>query len=200
MNKVPYEVEGFAFPDEKLLEKAVKEAEGIRYVKQKADMAKPQVIQQIYCQMVRQRLFETPVGYSFLSELQAVLKADPNIRDEEIPPIPVIVRKEQRPAQADAGPARPPQQRAQQPAKTKTKIVYQTKVRNIDYKKWFRTSMIFTVLLFLIVAGMFAVTATSGNVNIVNYENALIEKYEAWETDLDEREAKLRERMKEMSQ
>lgn len=41
---------------------------------------------------------------------------------------------------------------------------------------------------------MFAVTATSGNINIVNYENALIEKYENWETKLKEKEEKLRER------
>ena len=42
--------------------------------------------------------------------------------------------------------------------------------------------------------GMFAVTATSGNINIVNYENALIEKYENWETQLLEREERLKER------
>ena len=55
-------------------------------------------------------------------------------------------------------------------------------------------------VLLLIVIGMFAVTATSGNINIVNYENALIEKYEHWETQLNEREEKLREREADASQ
>ena len=56
------------------------------------------------------------------------------------------------------------------------------------------------VILFFIVVGMFAVTATSGNINIVNYENALIEKYENWEEQLDEREEKLKERENALQQ
>ena len=32
MNRTPYEAGGFAFPDEKMMEKAVKEGEGIRYI------------------------------------------------------------------------------------------------------------------------------------------------------------------------
>ena len=56
------------------------------------------------------------------------------------------------------------------------------------------------MILFFIVVGMFAVTATSGNINIVNYENALIEKYENWEEQLDEREEKLKERENALQQ
>ncbi len=41
-------------------------------------------------------------------------------------------------------------------------------------------------------------TATSDNINIINYENALIEKYENWETQLNEREDRLLEREKEL--
>ena len=37
-------------------------------------------------------------------------------------------------------------------------------------------------------------TATSGNINIVNYENALVEKYENWESKLEEKEEQLKER------
>ncbi len=59
---------------------------------------------------------------------------------------------------------------------------------------WFRTSVTISIILLGIVIGMFAVTATSGNINIVNYENALIEKYENWETQLLEREERLKER------
>ena len=41
---------------------------------------------------------------------------------------------------------------------------------------------------------------SSGNINIVNYENALIEKYENWEEQLDEREEKLKERENALQQ
>ena len=72
-------------------------------------------------------------------------------------------------------------------------------MKNIDYKPWFKASISLSVILLLIVIGMFAVTATSGNINIINYENALIEKYENWETQLNDREAKLKEREQKLN-
>ena len=45
-----------------------------------------------------------------------------------------------------------------------------------------------SLFLFIVAAGMAVVTLTSEHPNIVNYENKIIEKYEAWETDLENRE------------
>ncbi len=193
MEKIPYEAVGFAFPDEKMMEKALKEAEGIRYVKNSADLTDPEVVFRVYRQMVSQRLFETPVGYAFLYELQEYLWTNPSINNDTIPPIPVA-------APAAAPPARQMPRRqlpeAQPRARTevKTKIVHKTEVKNVDYKLKFKPCLSVCVVLLLIVIGMFAVTATSGNINIINYENALIEKYEHWEAQLKEREDKLKEK------
>jgi hypothetical protein len=42
---------------------------------------------------------------------------------------------------------------------------------------------------------MFVITYASGNsMNIYNYEQQVIDKYEAWEQELDEREADLTKR------
>ncbi len=38
------------------------------------------------------------------------------------------------------------------------------------------------------------ITATSDNATILNYESKLIDRYEHWEEELKEREAKVRER------
>lgn len=189
MVKTPFEAGGLAFSSEKMMEKAVKEGEGIRYIKNSVDMSDPQMVFDVYCQMVSQRLFETPPGYVYLYELRELLRANPSISNRDIPPIPVIASEKadvKRPAEA---------QRRQQPAQKKVK-----NVKNIDYKPWFKASISISVILLLIVIGMFAVTATSGNINIVNYENALIEKYEGWETKLKEREEKIREREKMFGQ
>ena len=49
--------------------------------------------------------------------------------------------------------------------------------------------------------GMFGITYYSGSsVTILNYENALIDKYEDWEKDLDEREQKLKEREADLTE
>ena len=190
MEKIPYEAVGFAFPDEKMMEKALRESEGIRYVKNSADLTDPQVVFRVYRQMVDQRLFETPVGYAFLYELQGYLWANPSISNDTIPPIPVAaLASSKRPA---------PRQRQAEPVRVrtevKTKVVQKTEVKNVDYKIKFKACLSVCAVLLFIVIGMFAVTATSGNINIVNYENALIEKYEHWENQLKEREEKLRER------
>ena len=195
MEKIPYEAVGFAFPNEKMMEKALKEAEGIRYVKNSADLTDPQVVFKVYRQMVSQRLFETPVGYAFLYELQEFLWTNPAISNDTIPPIPVAAAREAAPVRPESkAEARQPQSAPRVRTEVKTKIVHKTEVKHVDYKVKFKACMSICVVLLLIVIGMFAVTATSGNINIVNYENALIEKYEHWEAQLDEREAKLKER------
>lgn len=188
MIRTPYEAGGFAFPDEQMMEKAVREGEGIQYIKNSADRNNPKMIYELYCQMVRQRLFETPVGYVYLYELQEYLKTNPSISNQDILAIPVAAE------QAAASKRKRETGEPAGPVKTKTKTVYKTKERNVDYKPWLKASLSVSVVLLLIVIGMFVVTATSGNINILNYENALIEKYENWETQLKEKEEKLRER------
>lgn len=190
MIRIPYEAGGFAFPDEKMMEKAVKEGEGIRYIRNSADMNNPRMVFQVYCQMVSQRLFETPVGYAYLFELQEYLKANPAIRNQDIPSIPVASCKAGQEEGFDG---------LREVSEPKRRAARETKEKNINYKPWFKASITVSIILFFIVVGMFAVTATSGNVNILNYENALIEKYENWEARLNEREEKLKEWEKELN-
>jgi hypothetical protein len=39
---------------------------------------------------------------------------------------------------------------------------------------------------------------SADNVNIINYENEIIDKYESWEQELSERESELDEREKQL--
>lgn len=189
MIKTPYEVDGFAFANETMKAKAEKEIEGIRYVKGGLDMSDPQVVLEVYCQLVHQQIFDTPLGYAFLRELQEYLRANPSIGKKEIPPIPVIGESR------SAFSKKTGKEKAQQ--QPKVQVVRKVKEKNVDYKVWFRSCLSICVILLLIVVGMFAVTATSNNINIINYENRLIEKYENWETKLKEKEERLRERENE---
>lgn len=54
---------------------------------------------------------------------------------------------------------------------------------------------IFAVVFALGIIGMLVITWLSeDNVTILNYENKVIDKYEIWEKQLDERESQLEER------
>ena len=150
------------------------------------------MIYELYCQIVRQRIFETPVGFAFLYDLQEYLKTNPSILNEDIPSIPVTGYRQ------DALNGTEGKERPKELVKTKTKVIHKKIEKNVDYKPWFRTSVTISIILLLIVIGMFVVTATSDNINIINYENAIIEKYENWETQLNEREERLIEREKEL--
>ena len=72
-------VEGFLFANEAEAAQARKEAEGVKYVKEKAQMDDPEMVLRIYNKMIQQRLFDTAVGYSYLKDLQEYLQSIPFI-------------------------------------------------------------------------------------------------------------------------
>lgn len=191
MRRNPYEAGGFAFPNGEMRDKAQREIDGIRYVKEHTQMDDPETVLKVYCQLINQKLFETPVGYHFLSTLQEYLMSVPYFMTENIPPIPVTAPKGSQRSVQSIGEQRGA---GKENVKVVKKVVTEKQVKNLNFKMRFRASFAINVILLLIVIGMFAVTATSGNINIINYENELIEKYESWEQKLEEKEEKLKER------
>ena len=59
--------------------------------------------------------------------------------------------------------------------------------------------MFFAIVFAVAVIGMFAITFMSkDNVTILNYENALIDRYESWESELQEREDAIQQKEAEL--
>lgn len=168
-------VDGFIFANEAEAKQAGKEAEGVKYIKEKTDMDNPEMVLRIYNKMIQQKLFETAVGYSYLKDLQEYLRSIPFIRNEDIFPIPV-----QHPSLEQSIRSA---KRVEPPRKV------QTVVKHADYRKRYLLTRALSVILTICILAMFAITATTNNTTILNYENELINKYEAWEQELSEREA-----------
>ena len=57
----------------------------------------------------------------------------------------------------------------------------------------YKVSLVVNLILAISVVGMFLISATSGHPTILNYEKELINRYSAWEQELTEREAAVRE-------
>ena len=53
--------------------------------------------------------------------------------------------------------------------------------------------MVTSLILLISVVSMMLLAATSDNVNILNDENKLIDKYSSWEQELEEREQAVKE-------
>ena len=66
-----------------------------------------------------------------------------------------------------------------------------------DADKKLKWSIWINVILVLMVIAMFAIAYTGSNPNILNYENALINRYAEWEQELRERELRVIEYEKE---
>lgn len=67
-----------------------------------------------------------------------------------------------------------------------------------EKKDSFTLSVILNILLGIAVIAMFMITLNSDNPNVLNYEKALTNRYAAWEQELTEREAKIREKEMEL--
>jgi len=181
-----YVVEGFAFTSEAEAEKAQKEYEGIKYIKEKVDMSKPDMVLKVYNKMIHEKMFVTAVGYAYLFDLQEYLRTNPYINDEDILPIEIVhpaleesLREEKQKHQAKL-------KEVKQKAANKT-------VTNEALMNKYKFSLLMNLILVISVVFMFVITATSGHPTILNYEEEIINRYSAWEQELTEREAALRE-------
>ena len=79
-----YKVDRFDFESKELADLAIKEKNGIKYIKTNSDMSDPQNALMIYNKLNKKGMFKTPIGFSFLLELQECLYAMPEIDNSDI--------------------------------------------------------------------------------------------------------------------
>lgn len=200
-SKNPVEIDGFLFSDPAEIAQAKKEIEGIRYLRAKLDRDNPDQVLLVYNQAVDQQLFTTPVGYYFLKEVQDYLVTMPFIRDEDIHRIVISERMTEEFEKSRKRTAKEEKKQAVRRYEDEKKLrEKKVQARNTDYKKRFVMALFFCFVLLALVIGMFTVSFLSkDNVTILNYENALINRYEEWEQELDAREKAVEEKERELS-
>ena len=181
-----YVVEGFAFTSESEAEQAKKEQDGIKYIKEKTNMSNPEIVLQIYNKMVREKMFVTSVGYAYLYDLQEYLRTNPQINDDDILPIEVIHPSLQESLKVEK------QKHQAKLQEIKKKAAKKAEPASAVEKKY-QLSLLVNLILAISVVCMFIISATSNHPTILNYEEELINRYSAWEQELTEREAALRE-------
>ena len=169
-----YVVDGYLFVMKSEAQAAQKELQGVRYLQKNNNLKDIKVVQQVYYKLLEQGIFHTPVGLNFLKSLQNQLNHKGV--SEELPPIPVPRKTKEE----------------QDVAALKKNMLQLTDVGNV-YKTRFRRAMIVIVILAAAMVFMVGVAATTNQPNILNYEEKIIDKYETWQNDLEEREQKLNE-------
>ena len=189
-----YEAGGFVFRTKKEAELAQREIEGTKYLRQKLDMENPNAVFSIYQNLIEQDLFETPVGYCFLKELRDYLLMIPAISNEEVLAIPIrYPQTEEEEKKQKKEQKKEEQRKERQREKEKAKNKKEQKKEGKNYKGRCQCFMVTSLILLISVVSMMLLAATSDNVNILNYENKLIDKYSSWEQELEEREQAVKE-------
>ena len=187
-----YEAGGFVFRTKKEAELAQREIEGTKYLRQKLDMENPNAVFSIYQNLIEQDLFETPVGYCFLKELRDYLLMIPAISNEEVLAIPIrYPQTEEEEKKQKKEQKKEEQRKERQREKEKAKNKKEQKKEGKNYKGRCQFFMVTSLILLISVVSMMLLAATS--VNILNYENKLIDKYSSWEQELEEREQAVKE-------
>lgn len=175
--KREYIVDGFLFFSAEDASAAREELKKAKYLKRHLEYHSAETVRELYRKALEERTFQTPVGLAFVNELRERL-IEEGIEEFDIEPIPVyydVTLNKMREGAAK-------EEKEEAPRKEANGL---------------RLSVALNVILGLLVAGMFYVAMTGNNPNILNYENAIVNKYAAWEQELTEREQAVREKEQE---
>ena len=175
------EVDGFVFSSEEEYRDALKEEKAVAYLKKQMSGKDGKSILKIYNQLLEQNVFHTEVGYAFLHDVNLALHRQTKIAESVILPIPVD-RKTVKEVQKVTEEAK------EKPPKVIVKTI------NSNATKQVKQLRIVIAVLALVIVGMFAITLTSRTPTIIDYETKLQNKYAAWEQQLTQREAQIKEK------
>lgn len=179
MEKESLIVEGFVFPSYKEAQIAQKEQVNIEAIRKRMKGADGKTQYELYCKLMERDMFKTMVGYSFLYEQRHHLMEQYGYREQELPNIELPKRMEyDKVAQLNQG-------------KLETKIQHLNMIKT-------RMTITIVALIFIIV-GMFIIAAANPNVGYINTENKILNKYSAWQEDLEQREAAVKEKEEQLN-
>ena len=197
-----YVLDGYSFSTMAEYERAKKEKETIAYVSANTDMSNMKEVYKVYKLAVEKKSFQTVFGLGFMQDLRSRLVGSGIIPEDVLEPVPVG-----RPVSVVQ--ARRPEGESPGSANTAGKMGSTAAEREIKkyreaYQKAKAGSIIknfLIVVLVLVVGGMLYITSKyqySILTYFTDYEekirNEIVDEYEEWEKQLEEREKELEKR------
>ena len=177
--KKQYTVNGFLFGDPADVELASQELSKINYIEKKIERHNGETILAVYQAALEKRMFRTPVGYSYLQQMQKRL-ASMGIDKSRIPAIPLYQVFNSN------------YKTKERPPRIKVKKQVPPDVKKLRYSIWGNIVLVILVIL------LFAITVTGENANAINYRHAIQHEYSEWADELMQREQLVREKEREL--
>jgi len=170
--KEKFIVDGFEFATKKEATAAQKEVESVKYIKEKVKHDNSDKLLSMYNKLIEENVFKTPVGISYLRELQGRLYRS-GVVEEDMLPITYSVSVE------------------------KSKETTEDK-KDSRFKAPFITSLIINAVMAIIIIVMIYIASTTTSPTILDYEVKLQNKYAGWAEELKDKENDLNKLQKEL--
>jgi len=168
-----YKVSGYSFTNLQIYKEAKREAETIDYIKANTDLKDLNKVLKLYHKLVERKTLKTIIGYEFLKELQEKILKEGIISKDNLPCIQIEVEGKQYQIYSNTL-----EHDREQKNNTLTE----------EYRIRHRNSRIINAFLVIIIVVMFIMSFIRDRSISPNYENDIINKYSAWEEDLNARE------------
>ena len=179
-------VEGYSFETEAEAKMAINELEGVNYLEKRTNFEDVNSVLDVYNKVIDKGLFRTPIGYSFLKELQDILVDSGEIELENIQPIPVVASRDRKGKKED-------ERRTRELKKLGSQ---EEKLKNIIAGLSLTCGIIVIIFIVFIIF-----TKNSDNINITNYKARLDRQYQErenelaiWSNELKEKENRLKDK------
>lgn len=164
---------GFSFYTKEEAALAEVESKRVAYMEERIDYTNPARVLSIYNKAIDEKIFKGQVGLTYLRKIQEFLENSPDVAREQIQAIPAWEPIEIAP-------------------------VKKQKPKKEEKSQQFIFSVIMNIALVIAVISMFAITLTSDQPNIINYEKNLQNKYATWDQELRQKEQELRAKEREL--
>lgn len=174
-------VAGYKFSSIKDADLARREVKKVEYLNKNISSLSPEKVMDLYNRSIDDKVFQTPIGWSYLKTVREWLE-QADYTDDEIKPIPlytVFARSEE-----------------EEIPKARQRII--TPKKKIPYKANYMTSLAVNIILGILVAAMLIMSKNAQTPNIVNYRERILDEYSSWEDSLTERERAVRAKENEM--
>lgn len=165
-------VDGFLFESLENANEARLEKEKITKLNDKLKNCDNDLLYKVYNKSLEKKTFKTPIGYAFLNDIRTKLISS-DYDPKEILPIPVLANE----------------------VYLKPVVKEEPKSNKNSNNKWL---YLVIAMLVVVIISMFIIMGTSEKPTIINYENKLLNKYSAWEQDLNDREKQINIKEKEL--
>lgn len=179
-----YIILGYTFSDEESYLEAKKEADKINYILEKTDIDKEKTLFELYNALNDDNVFRTIIGYNFLTQLRKRILSRTTTKDDEISPIKINSNN--------------------LPSSVKEFSAMQNENKKRQYKKLsenyhikLRNSRIINIFLVVLIMVMIVISLYADRTVFQKFEESIVNKYAAWQEELEARETALEQKEQE---